>query len=86
MVKGVVMDSKVLKALVKALVGDGALAWSWKKEGQLVVILSNGEKRHFEASICQEHIKKITGIAQKNTLEDGNKTKVKKGKRHEQIG
>ena len=37
------MDSKKLKALVKQLAGEGALAWSWKKDESLVVIARNGE-------------------------------------------
>ena len=80
------MDSKVLKALVKVLAGDDALGWSWKKEGRLVVIDAHGEKRCFDASTCQERIKKMKNIAQKNTMEGEVKPKVKKGKHHEQNG
>ena len=65
------MDSKKLKALVKQLAGEGALAWSWKKDESLVVIARNGEKRFYSAGQCKAALKKLDKKAeQKEKKED----------------
>lgn len=68
------MDSIELKQLVKALAGEGALAWSWKHDASLVVIDWRGAKRYFDAEACQKALKKMKN-AQK-----------RKGKGDEQAG
>lgn len=53
------MDDKTLKLLVRQLCGNGALAWSWKKDDSLVVIKSDGAKQHYTAEVCRLALKEL---------------------------
>lgn len=65
------MDSKKLKALVKQLAGEGALAWSWKKDESLVVIARSGEKRFYSAGQCKAALKNLDKkVEQKGKKDD----------------
>ena len=64
------MDSKKLKALVKQLAGEGALAWSWKKDESLVVIARSGEKRFYSAARCEAALKKLENKAKQKGKKD----------------
>lgn len=80
------MDSKLLKTVVKELVGEGVLGYALKSDGHLIVINARGEKQHIDACSYQKVLRKLTGKGQQNSAENKKPPKVEKGKGNDQAG